>query len=454
MATIEETIAMPGIGMISTKQPTPGVTYNSMFNTLQRDSEFTYADAREIRKDPTVRLARLLSVSPILASSWTVENDADADPRAIDFVNRFRKFRSYIIKEAAFGMLDYGWRGLEVVWELDSEGYLAIDGFVSLLPEITDIMPDDNGRFLGFYQTYIDEDVNQQYNEITGKAKALLFNQRVEGMNFYGESDLEVIQEVKRHYDFAMDIAEAYDTKSAGAVWVINYPIGKTLYNGVMTENGVIADELLSMITSNGSIAIPNAVQGAIGSLLDGGTSNSLTTENGWTIRLMESTGSSSSHLLSRMQHLETLMVRGIGLPERSLLEGKHGTKADAAVHADVALTSAIDRSDYILSMLNEGPIDAGLVLNYGPEQKGKVRLISEPIGETEKTFLREIFKLLINGADSALLALEGVDMAGLQEVCGVPSKNKDAVNIDKTRTDPFNDLRKQLADVDGEEVT
>ena len=154
------------------------------------------------------------------------------------------------------------------------------------------------------------------------------------------------------------------------------------------------------------------------------------------------------------MQHLETLMVRGIGLPERSLLEGKHGTKADAAVHADVALTSAIDRSDYILSMLNEGPIDAGLVLNYGPEQKGKVRLISEPIGETEKTFLREIFKLLINGADSALLALEGVDMAGLQEVCGVPSKNKDAVNIDKTRTDPFNDLRKQLADVDGEEVT
>lgn len=452
------------IGMISTMQPTQNVSYNPTYGYVTDGRAFTAADARDIRKDPTVRLARLLSVAPILAAAWSVEHDKDADPRAIDFVDKFRKFRSHLIKEAAFGMLDYGWRGMEVVWELDDQGYYAIEDFVSLLPEITYAMPSEDGRFLGFYQSYTDDKSENRVNRITGKAKALLFNQRQEGINFYGESDLEIIQKTKERYDFAANIAEAYDTKSAGAVWVVFYPIGHTILNSVRTENSIIARDLLATIRSNGSIAVPMVQQGAIGDLLAGSTSSSLATSNGWMIKLMESTGTSSSHLLSRMQHLETLMVRGIGLPERSLLEGKHGTKADAQVHADVALTSAIDRSDYIIGTINEGPVDAGLVLNFGPKQKGKVRLIAEPIGEDEKLFLREVYLKILGGADSALLDLENVDMDSVREVCGVPSMfmdkavDKDKSNIGKGNSDgkepigdPLNDLRKELDNVDGE---
>lgn len=452
MATIPSAESLdytrPELGAISTMQPTDGISYDSTYNTLADGREFTWTDARTIRKDPTVRLARLLSVAPILAAAWSVENDADADPRAIDFVDRIRKFRSHIIKEAAFGMLDYGWRGLEVVWKYGDDGYYDIDKFIPLLPDITQIMPDNDGNFLGFHQSYIDHRNEEKEVEIKGKAKAMLFNQRQEGTNFYGESDLEVIQKTKERYDFANDIAEEYDRKSAGSCLIVEYPVGKTLLNGVMTDNAEIARTLQASVKSNGGINIPKSVAGAIGNIMQGSTSNSLTTTEGWTIRLLESTGSSSAHLLSRAQHLETLMVRGIGLPERSLLEGKHGTKADAAVHADVALTSAIDRSDYILSIVNEGPIAAGLVFNFGPSQKGKVRLIAEPIGENEKEFLREVYMQILKGADSALLDLGNVDMAALREVAGIPSKTKDATD---RQNDPLNELRDILDNVDGE---
>lgn len=421
----------PPTGAVTTMQFTTGVTHDTLNNTVVDGRTFTYTEARLIRKDPTVRLARLLSVAPILAAQWSVENDDDAMPEAVDFVGQFVKFRSWLIKEAAFGMMDYGWRGLEVVWKLDASNRYELDRFISLLPDITKAMPDKDGNFLGFRQEYNGYDGTIHGNEIKGKAKAVLFNQRQEGINFYGESDLEIIQDTKTRYDFANNIAEQYDTKSAGAVWELQYPVGKTMLNGVLTNNDEIARDIMSTIKSNGGICIPSSVQGAIGNLLSGSTANSLSNPNGWAIRMIESTGNSSSHLLSRMQHLETLMVRGIGLPERSLLEGKHGTKADAAVHADVALTSAIDRSDYILGTVNEGPVDAGLVINFGPSQRGQVRLIAEPIGTDEKIFLREVYMRIISGGDTALLDLNNVDMAAIKHICGVPTKTADGTEED-----------------------
>jgi len=438
---------MPAMGAIATMQPIDLVSYDRINNVAIDERPFSIEDARRIRNDPTVHLARLLSVAPILAANWSVENDEDAMPAAIDFVSKFRKFRSYIVKEAAFGMMDYGWRGMEAVWKLEN-GYLAIEDFISLLPDITQVMPDRVGNFLGFKQMYTDYSGKNHEDVIQGKAKAVLFNQRQEGTNYYGQSDLEIIEDTKNRYDVANGIAEQYDAKSAGAVWVVQYPVGKTLLNGVMTDNAEIARTILSSIKSNGGITLPTSVQGAIGNLIGGATANSLADPNGWTIKLMESTGSSSSHLLSRMQHLETLMVRGIGLPERSLLEGKHGTKAEAKVHTDVALTSAIDRSDYIIGMLNEGPVNAGLVLNYGPSQKGKVRLIAEPIGDDEKAFLREVYMKILSSAEASLLDLENVDMATVREITGVPSITSDA--IQERRLDKF---RSDLSNVEGDDV-
>ena len=437
----------PAMGAISTMQPIDLVSYDKLNNTVLDNRPFTIDEARRIRKDPTVHLARLLSVAPILAANWSVENDEDALPAAIDFVSKFRKYRSFIVKEAAFGMMDYGWRGMEVVWKMEN-GYIEIDNFISLLPDITQVMPDKIGNFLGFKQIFDDYSGRHHELSIQGKAKAVLFNQRQEGVNYYGQSDLEIIEDTKNRYDFANSIAEQYDTKSAGAVWVVQYPVGRTLLNGVMTENSEIARNLLSSIKSNGGITIPTAVQGAIGNLVQGATANSLANPNGWEIKLMESTGSSSAHLLSRMQHLETLMVRGIGLPERSLLEGKHGTKAEAKVHTDVALTSAIDRSDYIIGMLNDGPINAGLVINFGPHQEGKVRLISEPIGDDEKAFLREVYMKILGSADAALLDLENVDMATVREITGVPSITNDALQEKR-----LNEFRSDLSNVAGDDV-
>jgi len=51
----------------------------------------------------------------------------------------------------------------------------------------------------------------------------------------------------------------------------------------------------------------------------------------------MSATNTSQGSFIDRQKYLDALKMRAFGLPERSILEGSHGTKAEADVHADIA---------------------------------------------------------------------------------------------------------------------
>jgi hypothetical protein len=410
----------------ATLQMVQGLTFDDKTSTIDYSRAVTYARAREVRRDPVVKLARLLCIAPALAADWTVEATEGAPEGAEDYVvESFVEHKQSILKAALFSMIDYGWCGLEPVWVANEAGQWVVDRFTNLLVDITKILIDPTtADFVGFQQKFKDAKGKDTELTISGMAKAVLFNQYQEGSNFYGVGDLEDLDQTMQRYDKTMSNADKYDEKSAGGTWVVRYPVGQTMYAGAMTDNLFIAKSLLASIKSNGGLCIPAAISSALGPATGGQPYNKIITANDWEIEFKETGAGGAASFLARAQYLDTLKVRGLGLPERAILEGKHGTKAEAEAHADVALTVAADRVDYVLATLNKGPVYAGLYMNFGPEAAKSVKVISSPVGADEKLFLRDLYKQILGNADLALLDFDSVDMAAIRDITGIPSRD------------------------------
>src|SRR5687768_3500538 len=73
-----------------------------------------YEKVRTMRRDPTVALARWLSVAPVLVSKWSIEAEKDAPIGAKDLVGEIMQpFRSHILETALYGCFDFGWQAYE-----------------------------------------------------------------------------------------------------------------------------------------------------------------------------------------------------------------------------------------------------------------------------------------------------------------------------------------------------
>ena len=104
----------------------------------------------------------------------------------------------------------------------------------------------------------------------------------------------------------------------------------------MLTPNPELAKRLAHKLESSGAVAIPRDVA----QLLETAGLDS----PGWKIELLSEGGSLQAGFTGRLEYLDKLKVRGILTPERTVLEGQHGTLAEAEAHADVALTQAVAR--------------------------------------------------------------------------------------------------------------
>ena len=388
---------------------------------LTNPSGVTWAKTvREMRLHPTIKLARFLSVAPALAAEWAIEFDEDiedADKReeiTKELKRQVFPHRARVLEQGFFGMIDFGWAPFELVWRAD----WSLADIKALMQDLTDILADaKDGSFIGFKQ-----DAQGSTPLVTLKVednKCLLFNQNVEGTDWYGQSDSRAALDPWTSAKITEDTARKYDRKTAGAHWWIQYPPGETMYEGTLTDNGEIADKVLALLQANGSISTPRTADrlhldmdiGKVG--LDNAA---------WDIKLIESTGSTSSELNSRGQYLDVKMVRAYLQPERTMTEGKHGTKAESGEQQDIALTVVAHRLKLFLEALNKYVTNNVVVLFFGEEYRDKVRIISNPIEDEKQQFFRELYQLILAQPDGALMEMGSIDMDALREAAGVPS--------------------------------
>lgn len=406
----------PKIGELTGKQ-TVITTYGGLgaLGSAQQPLPASYDTYREIRKDPTIALARALSIAPILAAEWSVEADDKSPDGAVsigeaqEFIKQqFLPTRELFLERALFGGCDFGHQGFEKVFEY-RDGRIVLKKFKPLLQDLTELLVDEGtGAFAGFRQKKTDVPLSN----------CLLIPFRVEGTNWYGEPLLENAREPWNQKRKAAGGAERYDEKVAGAHWIVRYPIGETEdENGTAMDNALLAKKILDAVESSGSFAIPQDVAAF---------ANELAMENaGWKIELLSDGGGRQPTFVTRLDYLDKQLTRALILPERSVLEGTYGTKAEAEAHGDLALTNAELTHDHVTRLVNWHAVDQLLALNFGDAWRGVVRLVASPIVDERLSFLKEVYTAVLTNPSGFLEEWGTLDTDSMKELLGVPKSEE-----------------------------
>jgi hypothetical protein len=375
---------------------------------------------RQMRRDATIGFLRDMFMAPILAAEWTVTSD---DPKYAAAVENVEKstvpHRVKFLEDGFQGLMDFGWQPYETVLERNPDGTFFVRKHKPLLQDFTDILVDEHGRLLGvnnvpIYRVASTKPVEQRYNVDLYRGECVVLYRQTEGTNWYGEP---LMRRCERPYDSwleADDAARRFDNKVAGATWVMKYPEGTTRYNGVETDNEVIASDILRALASSGKIAIPYAVSKIMDDL------NNAQGQQAWSVELI-SAQTQQSTFVDREKYIDALKARGIGIPERAIFEGQFGTKAEAEAHADFAVDNLEMAHAKVVALVNEQEVDPLVELNNGPEFVGHVRLEAAPLQDAKRKFIRDLYTSYFNSPNGQAVEQAKVDFPAIRDQLGIP---------------------------------
>ena len=343
----------------------------------------TLAQLRVVKKDPTVSLARRLLISSIQAGSWNIEADEGVSDDIVEYLEHVLPLRDRLVyNSVAFGQVDYGWQGYEKLFKVREDGKLVIDKLKPLLHDITTILVTPQGAFDGYRQRPLSGDKVD-----VPALKCLHTAFGVESGNLYGVPMLEDIRATSDSWTECNEGAKRYDEKLAGSLKVLHVPPGTAVIDGESIDNNEVATQIVGCMESSDIIAMPTTSVEVPQQI----TNDAVADLYAWKIEVLDHKGKQAS-FNDRLNYLDKQKVRGLGLPERAILEGQYGTKAEAGVHGDWATLNleATDRS--IATMFNVQVIDQLVELNFGPANVGKVRVVALPLVDTQVEFLRELY--------------------------------------------------------------
>ncbi len=376
-----------------------------------------YRKARDIRRDPTVRMVRQLAMAPILMAEWEYIADDDAPEGAKELVESIMtQMRLPLLHTSLCGMTDYGWQPYEVIAEQRDDGVSA-PRLKPLLQDLTSILVNAaDGSFFGLRQT---PTVGTRLGWIYMlDQECLVISQDVEGTNWYGESTLRSIEKTYDEAEVVGKSSRKYDAKIAGTHWVIYYPLGTSDFGGQLLDNGEIATKLLSQAEAVGGIAVPRSVINVLDSM---NAAQAQSEASQWKIELLSDAGKGQQPFTDRQKYLDVLKVRAFGFPERAILEGQFGTKAEAETHADVAVSNLEVRHALVCLQYSVKIVNLILAWNYGPQAKGKVRIKPSPLADDTKSFFRQLYLAMIANPQGFMTEISAIDLQRLRDVIGVP---------------------------------
>ncbi len=398
-----------------------GVSLPAQPRTTLLPGSLTYKQIREYRNEPTVKLARTFVVAPALIAGWSVDFDEDVPENIVQFIsNEMLPQHDHLMRTGLWGLIDWGWQPYEKVFGLkkDATGAMrwGINKLKPLLQDMTSILINpDTGGFVGLQNGPLNTSL-----KTLDASDVLVLYQNVEGTNWYGESDMLAIHLLMEKYTKIEHAADRYDQKVAGAHWIVYFPVGTSPFGsaGTETDNFLIAQALLNSLESNGSICVPNIVNNYVQDLNQIGKD-----QQAWRIELMSADGGTSNDMIARMQYLDTLKIRAFGLPERSITEGKYGTKAEAEEHGDFATVSINLRRKDITRECNWHVVNQLLAINFGEQYVNKVRLIPNPINDEALQRNAEIFKRVLNNPSFGPAWMSRIDVGYIADQLEIPLK-------------------------------
>ena len=400
--------------MSTEKTPPQLLNLPAFDNTLEKKAtSATYTQLRELRKDPTIALARQLAIAPILASLWSVEATDEAPEGAKEFIEKqIKPTRMHILRNGFLGCIDFGWQSFEKVFELTKDGLIGLKKLKPLLPDLTDILVNgENGAFAGVRQQ--SQNTTANIDLLVGEVLLLYID--VEGTDWYGQGILDIVKKTQDSWEEVDTAAKRYDKKIAGANWIVHYPEGTSLIEGEEVDNFKIATDVSHSLEASGTLILPSGVKDLMDDLekqLGGG----------WKVELISAKGSISD-FISRQKYLDALKVRAFGLPERAVLEGMFGTKAEAEAHADFAIINMEIRHAIVVELVNWHLVNQLLRFNWGVEAENTVFIKPTPIVDLVLQYLREVYSAVLASPEGFVVAMDTIDLGAMQDQLGLPIK-------------------------------
>ena len=370
----------------------------------------TYRTYRDMLEDPTIALAHAAATAPIVAAGWSIESDDDAPDGAQELIEDvFEPLRGRLIYQACRAIY-YGWQSFEKVWGIDDDGRLVIERFKPLIPDNTEIAIDkDNGAVIGVKQAGITLD----------RGHCVIVTNDSEGENPYGRSRMENLRKwAWKPWTAGMEKLAQYQAKTAGVIPVCRYPEGSGKNaSGQTVQNYEAATQMILQLQMAHGIVMPTAIPDwAMDAIRSGSNIADLMA---WQVSFLETRAGHGAEFIESLSYQDKLKVRGYLLPERAILEGQFGTKAEAGVHGDIAVLISQQFLDCIIEELNRQAVDDVLMVNFGPTAKGKVYLTPGPIQDQAMALYQSIVTALYSGSPD--LALEQLDMDAILDSLRLP---------------------------------
>lgn len=366
-----------------------------------------YKKVREMRRHPTVALARKLAVAPLLAAQWSIEAKEGAPPDAKQIISDIMlPVRLHLLRTSMFGCGDFGWQPYEKVFMPDANtGKVGIKKIKPLLQDFTKVLIDPtNGSYAGLLNG---DETRLEIGE------SLLVNIDVEGTNWYGAGTLENVEIAYDNWNLCNDANVRYDRKIAGAHWIIHYPKGKSIFQGQEIGNDELAVRLLKQLESSGSFIVPKQIEDFVDDSNKDGKA--------WEIELKSAYPTSNVAFLDRLTYLDKLMVRAFGLPERSVLEGTFGTKAEAEAHADFAITNMELNHQLMVQQYNWHLVNHLLRINWGEGAENLVHITVSPLADIALSYLRQLYSKYFESPAGAANEGLSVDFPAMRKKLGIP---------------------------------
>ena len=399
-----------------------GAEASAMIGMLFRGSvpAGSYQTYRDMLEDPTIALSHAATTAPIIAAGWSIEADDDAPEGAKELIEDvFEPLRGRLMYQACRAIY-YGWQSFEKVWGIDDMGRMVIERFKPLIPDYTEVAIDrDTGQVVGVKQGGV----------VLDRGHSVIISNDSEGENPYGRSRLENLRRwAWRPWTQGMEKLAQYQAKTAGVVPVIRYPEGEGKNaSGQTVRNYEAATQMNLQLGLAHGIVMPTAIPDwAMDALRSGQNISDLMA---WSVSFLETRAGHGAEFITSLSYQDKLKVRGYLLPERTILEGQFGTKAEAGVHGDIAVLISQQFLDCVVEELNRQAVDDVLVVNFGKSVRGKVYLTPGPIQDSAKALYQTIVSALYGGNPD--LALEQLDMDAMLDSLRLPKASEDIDEVD-----------------------
>lgn len=395
-------------------------TQPQVYSTVQTwDGELSHPSrgpnlckVRQMRKQPTISLSRQLIIAPVLAAHWNYLETDDAPEGAKDFIKKqLTPFRMHLLRTTFQGYIDFGWQPYEKIFKVCKDGMIGLKKLKPLLQRDTFILVDKRtGAYEGLKQsnTHILPEI------VLTVPETLLVSLDVEGTDWYGHSIFESTEVAFDQYENSRKGADRYDKKVAGSHWIIHYPPGESDYNGQQdVSNDEIAHDILNKLEASGRIAVPKSLEAMIDEMSKAA--------NSWEIELVSDVSNTTSNFIERLKYLDALIVRSFGVPERAVLEGSFGTKAEADSHGDAAVLNMDMRHRLAVVTYNQHLVNHLMRVNFGEEYEDTVYIEPAPLDASQRKLLATIYDRVLQSPGAGPEEIASIDSETLKSELGIP---------------------------------